>query len=179
MRRLWIWLVGTLLVVSVAATGIGRGAAAQEATPVAGGNPVGTWLVRETLPPAGVEPPLFFVVTFFADGNAVATSFIDGRTTQGVWVDDPSGAVTFTLVGPVSGGNGIAPDAVGRLRATVEVAGDALTGGYTVETLDGDLATPVFTYNGPVAGQRIEAQGPDPVALQVAEEARAGATPTP
>ena len=178
--------IGTGLRIAVASllllaglVGAGLGVAAQTATPAAGGDPVGAWLVRETLPPPGVEPPLAFVLSFFADGNAVATAFSDGGTMQGVWVRDNDGAVTFTLVGPGRGGTGIAPDTVVRYRATIEVAGDGFAGGYTVETLDGDLENPGFTYSGPLGGERIEVQGPDPVALQVADRVRAGATPGP
>ena len=173
-----IVLAFTMLVALLGAP-IGGATAAQQGTPVsAPDDPMGTWLVRETLPPPGVEPPLFFVVTLFADGNAIASSFTDGGTLQGAWRDDASGVVV-SLVGPVVTRKGIAPETVARIRAAIEVSGDELSGAYTVETLDGDLANPTFAYNGPIAGRRIAAEGPNPAALRVAEAARGGATPTP
>lgn len=148
------------------------------ATPTAAPNSiVGTWLVRETLPRPGTEPPLFFVLLFQGDGTVSATAFSDGLTAFGTWRADPDGAVTFTVVGPAAGGQGVIPDAMTRLRGTVIVApnGDALTGGYTIETVP--AAGSPFAYTGPLGGERVAIEPPDPRALDLATQA--AATPVP
>jgi hypothetical protein len=104
--------IGTGLRIAVASllllaglVGAGLGVAAQPATPAAGGDPVGAWLVRETLPPPGVEPPLAFVLSFFGTAMRSPPPSRTAARCRASWVRDIDGAVTFTLVGPGRGGH--------------------------------------------------------------------------
>jgi hypothetical protein len=151
----------SVLVVLVAGLVIGsRVPAATAAQPTSTGDTpavIGSWLVFETNPPAGGDPVLAGVATFFADGNALIT-FGDQRY-QGSWVADDVYGATFTVVAPSAGGLG----AIDQLRGSVEVATDGgpFRGIYTFDTLQAD-GTSIFTYRGPIGGQRIDVQAPEP-----------------
>ena len=167
-------LVVLLALVVIGPVSPGRSSAAphrQDGTPVAAGHPlVGTWIVDETRPPNGGPPVATAVATFFADGNALITGFGDGeRSLQGVWSAAGERGATFTVVGLVVGRGGEPDGSLRRIRASVEVvaAGDAFTAAYTFETLNPD-GTVGFTYMGPLAGTRVRAEPPEPLATPAA-----------
>lgn len=147
-----VMLSGGLIVGSRAATVT----AAQ--TPVAtDAHPlIGSWLLYETNPPAGGDPVLAGVATFFADGNSLI-AFGDQRY-QGLWIVD-DGEATFTVVAPSTGGVG----EIDQLRGAVEVATDGgnFEGSYTFDVIRGH-GTTVFNYSGPIEGRRVAVQEPEP-----------------
>jgi hypothetical protein len=132
--------------------------AAQTESTLNGHPLIGSWLIYETNPPTGREPVLTAVATFFADGNAVVSGFGVSQL-QGSWIADSRSEATFTVVAPDAGGFGD----VNRVRASVQVATDGgpFRGSYSFDIVrpDGTLA---YSYRGPIAGQRVEVQAPDP-----------------
>ena len=124
----------------------------------ADGHPlIGSWLIYESNPPAGGEPVLAGVGTFFDDGNALI-SFGDQRY-QGLWRGDSPSEATFTVVAPSAGGVG----ELDQLRGSVEVATDGgpFRGIYTFDVIRGH-GTTLFTYRGPIEGRRVAIQEPEP-----------------
>ncbi len=147
-------LIGGLLVSGRVPTAT----SAQDTSEIAGHPLVGSWLVYETNPPAGGEPVLTAVATFAADGTAVVSGFGDLHL-QGLWIADSQSEATFTVVSPSAGGFG----EVDRVRAAVEAATDGgpFRGTYTFDTVRVD-GSDVFSYSGPIEGQRVEVQEPEP-----------------
>jgi hypothetical protein len=131
--------------------------AAQTPTTADGHPLIGSWLIYEANPPAGGEPVLAGVATFFDDGNALV-SFGDQRF-QGLWMADSQSEATFTVVAPSAGGVG----EIDQLRGSVEVATDGgpFRGIYTFDVIQGH-GTTVFTYRGPIEGRRVAIQEPEP-----------------
>lgn len=148
-----IVLSGSLIVGSQAAT------MTSAQTPVSGdAHPlIGSWLIYETNPPAGGDPVLAGVATFFDDGNAFI-AFGD-QPYQGSWTVDSGSEATFTVVAPSAGGIG----EIDQLRGSVEVATDGgpFQGIYTYDLLGAD-GSASFTYRGPLEGRRVEVQAPEP-----------------
>ena len=151
----------SLLAVLISGLVIGRlvpVATAAQPTPT-GDTPalIGSWLVFETNPPSGGDRVLAGVATFFDDGNALI-AFGDQRY-QGSWVADGMYEATFTVVAPSAGGIG----GIDQLRGSIEVATDGgpFRGIYTFDILQADGSS-IFTYRGPIEGQRVEVQAPEP-----------------
>ena len=148
-----IVLIGGLIVGSQAAT------VTTAQTPVSGdAHPlIGSWLIYETNPPAGGDPILVGVATFFDDSNALI-AFREQRY-QGSWTVDSGSEATFTAVAPSAGGIG----EIDQLRGSVEVATDGgpFRGIYTYDLLGVD-GSAGFTYRGPLEGRRVEVQAPEP-----------------
>lgn len=156
-------VIGALLVLVVLGGGSIAGSivpavtAAQTPTATEDHPLIGSWLVYETNPPAGGEPVLAGVATFFDDGNALV-SFGDQRY-QGSWLGDSGSEATFTVVASSAGGFG----EIDQLRGSVEVATDGgpFQGIYTFDVVRADGST-TFTYRGPIEGRRVEVQAPEP-----------------
>ena len=171
MRRSSVMMsILVLSVVSLLSAGeLTSAVAAQDATPTAPAaqSLIGSWVVYETLPPAGGPPVLAAVITFFADGNVIVSGFGDDQPSlQGAWSATGERAGTLTVAGLSVEGNGLGDGLLGRVRSAVEVdaTGESFVGGYTFEVVrpDGEVE---FTYNGPLAGTRVRVEPPDPIAM--------------
>lgn len=152
-------LVVAVLVGGLIVGGLVTAETAVQSTPEAGEHSlIGSWLVDETNPPAGGEPVLAAVASFFDDGNALISGFGDSRY-QGSWISDGDHTATVTVVAPSTGGFG----QIDRLRAAIEVApdGGSFQGTYSYDLVSADGSIS-FTYRGPIEGSRVEVQAPDP-----------------